>query len=53
LQTANGQTIAPTGKRGSIDGAFIVTVKDGKVAKEQTYWSELELMTQLGAMPPA
>ena len=53
LQTANGQTIPPNGKRGAIEGTFIVTVQDGKIAREQSYWSELELMAQLGAMPPA
>src|SRR5436309_2823092 len=46
LQTATGQTIQPTGKSGAIDGVFIVTVKDGKIVKEQSYWSELELMGQ-------
>ena len=53
VPAATGQTSPPNGKRGAIDGVFIVTVKDGKIAKEQSYWSELELMGQLGAMPPA
>jgi predicted ester cyclase len=53
LRTATGQTIPPNGKRGAIDGVFIVTVENGKIVKERSYWSELELMGQLGMMQPA
>jgi steroid delta-isomerase-like uncharacterized protein len=51
LQTTTGQTIPPTGKRGTISGMFLVDVKDGKIVRERTYWDELELMSQLGLMP--
>ena len=37
----------------SVGCGMLIGVKDGKIVKEQSYWSELELMGQLGAMPPA
>ena len=51
LQTPTGQTIPPTGKRGTLSGVFLVDVKDGKITRERTYWDEFELMSQLGLMP--
>jgi steroid delta-isomerase-like uncharacterized protein len=43
-------TVPPTGKRGVVPGALIATVKDGKIIREETYWNQVELLTQLGLM---
>jgi steroid delta-isomerase-like uncharacterized protein len=49
LVTPNG-IIPPTGRRGIVDGVLIVTVADGRIVKEETYWDRLELLSQLGVL---
>jgi len=49
LATAKG-IIPPTGKKGSIDGVLIATIKEGKIVREETYWNVPDLLAQLGLM---
>ena len=51
LATMSGQTIPPTGRKGVLSGVLITEVKDGKIAREWTYWDQVTLLTQLGLMP--
>jgi steroid delta-isomerase-like uncharacterized protein len=51
LATASGQTIPPTGKRASVPGVLLAEVKNGKIVKEQTFWDQVGLLTQLGVLP--
>ena len=44
--------IAPTNKNVRIPGASITRVAGGKVAENWVYWDRLNLMQQLGAVPP-
>jgi uncharacterized protein len=45
--------IPATGKEVSLEGATIVRMQDGKIAEEQDFFNNLELMTQLGLHPPS
>lgn len=47
LVTPKG-TIPATGKRGVVRGVLITTLRNGKVAREDTFWNVLDLLTQLG-----
>jgi len=49
LATPTGP-IPPTGKKGSIDGVLIATIKNGKIVREETYWNIPDLLAQLGVM---
>jgi predicted ester cyclase len=51
LMTPNGP-IPPTGKRVSLHQASILRIKDGLIASEHGYADPLEMMTQLGVLPP-
>jgi steroid delta-isomerase-like uncharacterized protein len=42
--------VPPTGRRGDIPGVSVVTVRDGKIAREETYWNQVELLAQLGLL---
>jgi ketosteroid isomerase-like protein len=41
--------IAPTGRRGVVDVVFVVTVKDGRIEREESYWNVADLIEQLTA----
>jgi steroid delta-isomerase-like uncharacterized protein len=43
--------IPATGKMVDLDGATIVLMRDGKIAQEQDFVDNMDLMTQLGLMP--
>ena len=43
--------IPATGKSVDLDGATIVKMKDGKIASEQDFFDNMDLMTQLGLVP--
>jgi uncharacterized protein len=43
--------IPATGKEVSLEGATIVRMQDGKIAEEQDFFDNLEMMTQLGIAP--
>lgn len=43
--------IPPTGKDVDLDGATIVLMRNGKIAEEQDFYDNLDLMTQLGQIP--
>ncbi len=45
--------IAPTGKTVDLDGATIVRMSNGKIAEEQDFFDNMDLLTQLGLMPAA
>ena len=49
LATPAGQ-VPPTGRRGPVEGVLISTVKNGKIVREETYWNQIDLLTQLGLM---
>lgn len=42
--------IPPTGKKASVDGVLITTIKAGKIVREETYWNVPDLLAQLGIM---
>jgi steroid delta-isomerase-like uncharacterized protein len=46
-------TLAPTGKRGRVNGSSTYRVKDGKVTRANTFWDHATLLRQLGALPAA
>jgi len=43
--------IPATGKSVDLDGSTIVLMRDGKIAKEQDFYDNMDFMTQLGLMP--
>lgn len=49
--TGNFFGMPPTGKDVDLDGATIVLMRDGKIAEEQDFYDNLDLMTQLGQIP--
>ena len=49
LNTPAG-AIPPTGKKASVDGVLITTIKAGKIVREETYWNVPDLLAQLGIM---
>jgi steroid delta-isomerase-like uncharacterized protein len=51
LMMLSGQALPPTNRQASVPGVFIVEVRDGKIAREFSYWNQVELLTQLGLMP--
>jgi predicted ester cyclase len=53
LRIATGQTMQPNGRYASVTGMLLVTIHDGKIVREQCYWSELELLGQLAPQPTA
>jgi ketosteroid isomerase-like protein len=44
----DGSEIAPTGRRISVPGAGVHTVRDGRIVSSRFYSDTLELLTQLG-----
>src|SRR5262245_46603035 len=44
-------TVPPTHKKGVVSGVLYVELKNGKIIREETYWNQVELLTQLGLMP--
>jgi steroid delta-isomerase-like uncharacterized protein len=51
LTSASGATIPPTHRQGSVSGVLLSTIHDGKIARERTYWDQVEVLQQLGVMP--
>jgi predicted ester cyclase len=45
--------IPPTGRRVTLRSASVLEIKDGLIASEHVYLDQLEMMGQLGLMPPA
>lgn len=43
--------IAPTGKSMTSSGVKIFRVEDGKIVEALTYWTEMDFLKQLGALP--
>jgi predicted ester cyclase len=52
LPTPDG-SIPPTGRRVTLRSASILRIEDGLIASEHVYLDQLEMLTQLGLMPPA
>lgn len=50
--TGNFGGIKPTGKRITVEGVTIATMKMGKIVAERDYADDLGLMQQLGVIPP-
>lgn len=50
LQLGPDQTLAATGRKISIRGVYVHTVRDGKVVEARQYPDLMGLMTQLGLM---
>ncbi len=40
-------TLSASGKKGSVDGVLVATVRDGKITREETYWNVPDLLTQI------
>ena len=45
--------IPATGKNVDVEGATIVVMRNGKIAEEQDFFDNMDMMTQLGQMPEA
>jgi steroid delta-isomerase-like uncharacterized protein len=50
LETPEG-TIPATGKRGSLRGCDVITVRDGLIQSHRVYYDQLEFLSQLGLVP--
>ena len=46
-----GATIPATNPHGSVSGVLISEIRDGKIAREQTFWDQMGLLQQLGVVP--
>jgi steroid delta-isomerase-like uncharacterized protein len=51
LLTAAGDEIPATGNEIAGSGIYLAEVRDGRIAREWTYWDQMALLTQLGLMP--
>ena len=52
LTIATGQSIPPTSRWGAISGVLVADVQAGQIARERTYWDQMELLGQLDRVPP-
>ena len=53
LATPTGATIPPTGARVFVRGIDVQTHRHGGVARQLTYFDQVQFLTQLGLMPEA
>jgi steroid delta-isomerase-like uncharacterized protein len=44
-------TIPASGKAIDLPFAEVFTIRDGRIARQETYWDQLALMAQIGALP--
>jgi len=51
--TASFEGILPNGSRVDIQGCDVLTVRDGKIVRNDAYMNGAEMARQLGALPPA
>jgi steroid delta-isomerase-like uncharacterized protein len=52
LVSPSGQNVPPTGKKATTHGSNTFEVKNGKLSSARVYWDMVELLGQLGLMPP-
>ena len=52
MRTPSGNTVPPTGKKGTVFGSSTVEIKNGKIARVWAFWDTASLLTQLGLLPP-
>jgi predicted ester cyclase len=45
--------LAPTGRRGRVNGCTIYRFKNAKITRSQAFWDAATLLRQLGALPAA
>jgi steroid delta-isomerase-like uncharacterized protein len=45
-------TIPASGKSFDLPFAEVFTIRDGRIARQETYWDQMTLMGQIGAVPP-
>ena len=50
LTSASGATIPPTNRHGSVPGVLLSEIRDGRIARERTYWDQYALLQQLGVV---
>jgi predicted ester cyclase len=43
-------TIPPTGRPYEVVGVSVVTVRDGRIVREESHWNQIEFLAQLGIM---
>ena len=46
-------TIPASGRSIDIPYAEVFTIRDGRIARQETYWDQMTMMGQLGALPGA
>ncbi len=46
-------TLPPTRRKGAVQGVSVVTLKDGMIQREETYWNLPDLIVQLTGQPVA
>ncbi|HVE46493.1 MAG TPA: nuclear transport factor 2 family protein [Acidimicrobiales bacterium] len=52
LVMPNGETLAPTGRQLRLRECDIVTVEGGRITSHRFYYDQMELLGQLGVLPP-
>jgi steroid delta-isomerase-like uncharacterized protein len=52
LVAPSGNSTPPTGKKATVRGSSTFEIMNGKVTASRTYWDMVELLGQLGLMPP-
>jgi len=50
--SAKFEGLSPNGKSVAVEGTDVLTVRDGKVVHNDAYTNSVELLRQLGALPP-
>jgi steroid delta-isomerase-like uncharacterized protein len=51
--SARFEGLDPNGARVDLEGCDVLTVRDGKIVRNDAYMNGAEMMRQLGALPPA
>jgi predicted ester cyclase len=44
-------TIPASGNAIDVPFAEVFTIRDGRIARQETYWDQMTMMAQLGALP--
>ena len=44
-------TIPASGKAIDLPFAEVFTIREGRIARQETYWDQLTMMAQIGALP--
>jgi steroid delta-isomerase-like uncharacterized protein len=51
LRTPSGDSVPPTGRKGTTFGSNTIEFENGKVVRGRSYWDMVAFLAQLGLMP--